>query len=87
MVARTPSTWNVEEGELLNVAFAAMAVNWPRLQQEDLAQFIFDSLFPLGDRDTPWEIVNRTSDTKDGILYFKMFIRLHDNPSVWFCNL
>ena len=32
MVARTPSTWNVEEDNLLNAAFAAMAVNWPRPQ-------------------------------------------------------
>ena len=30
MVARTPSTWNVEDNDMLNGAFAAMAVNLPR---------------------------------------------------------
>ena len=87
MVARTPSTWNVEDDNLLNIAFAAMAVNWPRMQREDLAQFLSDSLFPAGDRDTPWEIVNQTSTIVGGVPYFKMFIRLYDAPSVWFCNL
>ena len=55
MGAITPSTWHVEEDDLFNAAFAAMAVSWDRLQQEDLAQFITDSLFPLEDHDTPWE--------------------------------
>ena len=87
MVARTPSTWNVEEDNLMNAAFAAMAVNWPRLQREDLAQFITDSLFPLEDGDTPWEIIDHTTNAKDGIPYFKIFIKLYDQLSVWFRNL
>ena len=87
MVATTPLTWNVEEDNLLNVAFTAMEINWPRPQPEDLLRFLLDSLFPAGDRNTPWEIVNHTSNTVDNVPYFKMFIRLYDEPSVWFCNL
>ena len=63
MVVRTLSTWNVEDNDLLNVAFATMTVNWPGTQREDLAQYLFDSLFPARGRDTPWEIVNQTSST------------------------
>ena len=65
----------------------AMAVNWPRTQREDLAQYLSDSLFLAGSRDTPWEIVNQTSSTVGSVPYFKMFIRLYNEPSVWFCNL
>ena len=87
MAARTPSTWNVEDNDLLNAAFVAMAVNWPRTQREDLAQYLSDSLFAVGSRDTPWEIANQTSSTVDSVSYFKMFIRLYDESSVWFRNL
>lgn len=86
MVARYPSTWNVEEDNLLNAAFATMAINCSRPKQEDLAQFLSDSLFPAGYRDTPWEIVNQTLTTVGGVPYFKMLIRLYNGPLVWLCN-
>lgn len=87
MNARISSHWQLDEEELLNTAFATLAVTWPRTQREDLAQLIADSLFPTGDQCTPWEIVDLSSTTKDNVSNFKMFIRLHDSPSAWFQNL
>ena len=87
MVARAPSNWNVEEDNLLNGAFAAMAINWPTPQREDLVKFFLDLLFPASDRDTLWKVVYHTSNTIDGVPYSKMFIKLYDGLSVWFCNL
>ena len=87
MTLRPIAAWDDNKGELIEIALKTMAVRWPREQRLELFNTISNATFPRGSLDGMWIERDRTAETRGGVPFHQLFVKIQDSPGTWFRNL